>query len=254
MQFCERLLQQIRMQLVAKARKRRPGGGRPPKGVFGGKTEWFSTRITPETRAALEQEVAARGHPIPQVAERLLVLGLDAQRRRDSYRPLRALCFAIERIALEANGNGRWVDPNRLKNSPGLQKYPVEIRESLFNQWRTDPFRYRAFRLAVASLLTNLEPKGEMRNPFGDVIDAVVLDNPAIQELMKRTYESPENLAAYIFANIWRELNRSSPLTESEKYHLGRNPVGQIMLQEFYQMSDARHDLGLDAEPQGGKS
>src|SRR5262249_51311773 len=98
MPSCVRSLQQIRIPLVAKARKRRPGGGRKPKGVFAGKREWFSTRITPETRAALEQEVAAKpGQSISQVAERLLVHGLDEQRWRNNHRPLRALCFAIER-------------------------------------------------------------------------------------------------------------------------------------------------------------
>jgi hypothetical protein len=239
---------------MTRARKRGPGGGRKAKGPFRGKGEWFSTRITPETRAALEHEVAASKQSISQVAERLLVLGLEAKRRRDSYKPLRALCFVIERTALAISG-GRWLDPT----DPSFKKstYHAKSGDLLFNAWRTDPFYYRAFRLAVSSLLTALEPKGEIRNPsFVEVIDDVVLEDPAIKELMKRTYESPENYAAYIFSNIWRELNRASALTESEKYHMGygRNPVGQAMLADFYNMRDARHDLGLDTQSEGEKS
>jgi hypothetical protein len=251
---------------VAKARKRRPGGGRKPGGIFRGKTEWFSTRITPETREALEREATTSGQPISQVAERLLVLGLEAKRWRDHYKPLRALCFVIERTALAAS-SGRYLDPT----DPiwKRDRWHAMAAEDFFNDWRTDPFRYRAFRLAVASLLSALEPKGEIRSPYDlDRIEDPVLkerlkpiysgeliENPAIKELMKRTYESPENFAAYIFSIIWRDLSRNYPLSEKEKFLFGRaESVGQMILAEIYQMGDARHDLGLDAEPEGGKS
>jgi hypothetical protein len=230
---------------MVKARKRRPGAGRKPKGVIHGKTETFSTRITPGTREALEREVAASGHSISQVAERLLVLGLEAKRLRSSNKAIRALCFVIERIAREVTG-GTWINPTAPESnkSPGHR----ESVERLLDEWRTDPFRYRTFKLAVGSLLTALEPKGEIRSPFAtELIDSIVKDDPAMNELMKRTYESPENLAAYIFSNIWRDINRDYPLSEKEKREVGygRGPVGEMMLADFYQMSDARHDLGI---------
>jgi hypothetical protein len=239
---------------MAKARKRGPGAGRKAKGMFRGKREWFTTRITPETRQALERKAAASGRSISQVAEELLTGGIKAEQWRDEHRALRALCFVIERIALEATG-GRWMTPA----DPIFKKSSdhAKVGARLFIEWRTDPFRYRAFRLAVASLLTALEPKGEIRSPHDtEDIDIVTANDPAIKELMKRTYESPENFGAYIFSNMWRELTRSYPLTERENYHMdyGRNPVGAAMLADFYQMADARHDLGLDAKPEGGKS
>jgi hypothetical protein len=233
---------------MVKVRKRRPGAGRKPKGAITGKAEWFSTRITPGTREALERARATTGKSISQVAEELLIYGLEARQWRHNHTPLRALCFVIERIALEATG-GRWFDPS----DPIFDKSAThaKVGKRLFNEWRTDPFRYRAFRLAVASLLSAIEPKGQMRSPFAtEDIDDACANDPHIKELMKRTYETPENFAAYIFSNIWRELNRDYPLSESEKQRVGygHGTAGALMLADFYQMADARHDLGLDAK------
>jgi hypothetical protein len=225
---------------MVKTKKRRPGGGAKPKGMIHGKSEAFSTRITPGTREALEREAAASGQSKSQVAERLLVLGLEQKRWRNNHKALRALCFAIERIALEATG-ARWLDPT----DPAYKARP-KVAARLFDEWRTDPFCYRAFRLAVGSLLTALEPKGEIRSPFAmEDIDTVTASDPAINELMKRTYESPENLAAYIFSNIWREINRDYPLSENEEYHMGQDSAGEMMRADFYGMSEARRDLQI---------
>ena len=61
---------------MVKARKRGPGGGRKPKGDITGKGERFSTRITAETREALDREAADSGQSVSQVAERLLRFAL----------------------------------------------------------------------------------------------------------------------------------------------------------------------------------
>jgi hypothetical protein len=227
---------------MAKAKKRRPGGGRKPKGSIRGKSEWFTTRITPQVRQALERYAANSGQSISQAAERLLIDGLDAKKWRDKHRALRNLCFVIERIALEASG-ARWFDPTdtMFKQSP----YHAKTGEELFNKWRTDPFCFLAFKSAVLSLLTAIEPNGEVRSPLAaDDIDEVLGDDP-LKELMKRTYASPENYGAYIFSTIWRELNRDYPISqeENELVGYGRGPVGQIMLADFYQMDEARRAL-----------
>ena len=56
-------------------RKRAPGGGRKPAGPISGKLSIFSTRITHETRVALEAEAGMTGQSISQVAEQLINLG-----------------------------------------------------------------------------------------------------------------------------------------------------------------------------------
>jgi hypothetical protein len=229
-------------------RKRRPGGGRKPQGTIRGKASSFSTRITPAIRDALKREAALSGQSISQVAERLLILGLAEKRRRASNKPLRAICFLIEQIALSL-GVGRWIDRRTAAQ-------PAAV-DQMLDEWRTDPFRNRAFKIAVGSLLSALEPKGEIRSPFPEGMiqgmsdDGVAEDktslNPAIFELMKHTYKSPENLAAYAVSNIWAQLNRSAPLSERESEIMRRGEwVGEMMLAEFYEMQDARRDLGLD--------
>jgi len=51
------------------ARKRAPGGGRKPAGEFKGKSATITTRVTPATRAALEQAASANGRSLSQEIE-----------------------------------------------------------------------------------------------------------------------------------------------------------------------------------------
>jgi hypothetical protein len=235
---------------LAKARKRRPGGGRKPSGSIAGKAETFSTRITPETRAALEREASATGQSISQVAERLLWVGIAERRRRSKARPLRALCFVIEQIALEV-GSGRWMDPGQYSDRQAAAV------ERLLNEWRTDPFLFRAFEIAVAKVLNALRPKGEMKSRYpSELIEQLSGEDfydPQTTELMKETYKSPENLASHAATNVWIRLNRTDPLSQREREMMRHGEyVGEMMLEEFYGMGDARRDLALDSREQTG--
>jgi hypothetical protein len=234
------------------SRKRQPGGGRKPQGNIRGKVETFSTRITAETREALEREAAASGPSISQVAERLLMLGLGEKRRRGANRPLRALCYVIEQIALGA-GSGRWENPHQ--SDPALRAIVAEQMD----EWRTDPFRYRAFKIAVGMLLDALGPKGDIKSPLAaEKVDKYaaagdqLFNNPAINELMKSTYASPENLAAFVFSSVWARLNRAHGLSENEMRIMRHGKhVGEMMLEEFYGMDDARVALNLGRKGEG---
>jgi hypothetical protein len=225
------------------ARKRKPGGGRKPKGPIRAKSEVFTTRITPETRRAIEREAKRSEQSISQFAERLLMLGLEARRRRENYRSIRAFCFLIEQLALDMGG-GRWMDASQFE---GPKRKPVERAQ---DEWRTEPFYYKAFTIAVASLLDALKPKGNIEAPYNaELIEEALGDseNPALISLMKNTYESPENLAAYVFANLWTQLKRGHPPTayELENWRHGQR-VGEMMRDEFYGLEAARHDLNLN--------
>ena len=57
-------------------RRRAPGGGRKPLGPFAGKTEPLTTRITAETRQALEEGARLRGVSLSQYVEMLLCRGV----------------------------------------------------------------------------------------------------------------------------------------------------------------------------------
>jgi hypothetical protein len=55
-----------------KKRKRAFGGGRKPLGEFKGKTTTLTTRITPQTKAALERRAKQHGRSLSQEIEACL--------------------------------------------------------------------------------------------------------------------------------------------------------------------------------------
>jgi len=162
------------------ARMRKPGAGRKPIGPLKGKTSTFSTRITAETRGALEAEAASSGLSISQAAERLLRIGLELKRDRELDDPVRALGYVIRTIdqfCRSTTSDGRDCD------------------------WRTDPSVFESFRLALATFLERLRPPGQ--------IDASV-EGPLVGR-------SPEQHGEAVFRLIWNYLQtRIEPRSISE--------------------------------------
>ena len=79
------------------AKKRAPGAGRKPRGEFKGKSATLTTRITPETRAAMERAAQKSGRSLSQDVERRLVDSVRNERNRRS--DIRALAEAIAIVA-----------------------------------------------------------------------------------------------------------------------------------------------------------
>jgi hypothetical protein len=140
------------------------------------------------------------------------------------------------------------MDPRQFNDPREAQEVEMGQKE-----WLTDAFRFRALKLAIGSLLGALEPKGEIKSPLpGELIDKAVAnspavyDNPALIDLMKHTYKSPENLAAYVFSNLWIQLNRTRPLSDDEREEIHSGGwVGMALFDEFYGLAEARRDLNL---------
>src|SRR5215467_1967926 len=80
-------------------RRRAPGAGRKPAGPIAGKLSNFSTRITNETRLALEAQAGASGQSISQIAEQMIRLGLGTVAERERSNPTQALAFFIAELA-----------------------------------------------------------------------------------------------------------------------------------------------------------
>lgn len=163
------------------ARKRAPGAGRKPRGPFQGKISNFSTRISADTRGALEAEAARKGQSISQVAERLLRIGLETMHGREAGDPVRALCYLIE----------------------GIARLSAFIRQDdKFCDWRNDRYTFDAFRVAVDMLLDRLTPSDKLILP--EEIDGVPT---------RRTVERHGEIA---FAAIWRGIQQSRPEAPSQ--------------------------------------
>ncbi len=133
---------------MAPKKKRAKGGGAKPKGDIHGKSATLSTRITPETRQALEREARAshRQSSISQVAERLIMAGLREKRAKDRDDPVRALCYVVAELA------------DLVCNLKGEDGKPVL-------DWRTDPFTFQTYKLAIQGFMDEIAPAGEVVSP-----------------------------------------------------------------------------------------
>ena len=91
-------------------RKRGPGGGRKPRGEFKGKTATLTTRITPETRRALDSAAQKSGRSLSQEVE--YRLGQSLLKNRDRRGDVRALGEAIAMLleCVERATEARWGD------------------------------------------------------------------------------------------------------------------------------------------------
>jgi hypothetical protein len=209
--------------------KRAPGGGRKPAGPISGKLSNFSTRITQETRAALDAEAKAAGQSVSQIAERLIRAGLAAEREHD--RPIRALCFVIAELASNIVGP-------RLKHS-----------DHALYDWRSDPFFYRAFKIAVGQLLDALEPPGPIK---AYKVTAEEADHPSIKRYLE-SFKTPEARAEdsvdYILAALSQAPRQTAEQREEQRKLAELHPSS---MREFYGMPDAARDLAI--KPRSGKT
>src|SRR5262249_42647592 len=115
-------------------RKRAPGGGRKPKGPLKGKTATITTRITPETRVALEGAAAASDRSLSQEIEIRLRHSVGPDEKRAKH----------------------------IKAAEELIRLAAEETERLTGvSWLTDWFTAEALRHAIDHLLGRFAPAAE---------------------------------------------------------------------------------------------
>ena len=114
------------------ARRRRPGGGRKPHGKFP-KDATFTTRLTSETRRALDERAKMSRLSVSATAERVLRLGLE----KSSGKPRNsALGHAVALLA-------------------------EKVEESAQKSWLEDPFTGRGLLYAIEALPWHFAPTAE---------------------------------------------------------------------------------------------
>jgi hypothetical protein len=197
-------LRQIREAQVA-AVKRKPGGGRKPRGEYSGKSAVFSTRITPETRSKLEEAATKSGRSLSQEVERRLEDSFGIQRAGDPY--IRALAYLMEQVAI-------------------MIPAPGEVR--------SDPYKFVAFKTAVASLFEKLMPSGEV----------VVPPLEGVAGEMREVMQTPEGLGAVTAAIVWAQLGSTPELPAALLAEVNA-PAGSWL----YAFPHARRDLGVEFDP-----
>jgi TraY domain len=94
------------------AKKRAPGAGRKPRGEFKGKTATLTTRITPETRAALERAAEKSRRSLSQEVEHRLDYSIRRDYEHNRDRHIRGLAETIAILThwVERATQKRWID------------------------------------------------------------------------------------------------------------------------------------------------
>ena len=115
------------------AKKREPGAGRKPRGEFKGKSATLTTRITPETRTAMERAARKSGRSLSQEVERRLNDSVRNERNRRS--DVRALAEAIAIVA-------------------------EKVEKATGKHWLQDAFTGEALRRGIEVLVRHFAPHG----------------------------------------------------------------------------------------------
>jgi hypothetical protein len=119
--------------------KRGPSPGRKPQGEFHGKTAMLTTRITPDTRAALERAAVKSDRSLSQEVEARLNLSLRKENTIDT-RNIRALGEAVMLVA----------------------RY---IERATEKHWNEDAFTGQAVRHGCEFLISHFAPRGMPETP-----------------------------------------------------------------------------------------
>ena len=230
---------------------RRKGAGRP-RITKTGKTSYFSTRITPETRALLETEARLSRLSLSTTVERLLRLGLYEKEKRTQESPLRAIFYLMGLLA---------------------ERIPAGLRADPKYNWRTNPFMFEAFSVAVRYLLDALRPPGEIiappppppEPPPSIVHNMTPLELAAAKERAEffhgirfPTFDTPERRGRDVAQILLSEMQYHGVLAAgTQKQHdaalqpdLTRQVYGEkaadMLTRLHYGLADAQRDLGID--------
>ena len=212
-------------------RKRAPGGGRRPSGAF------LSSRRRFRSACRLRCEKSWRLPP--KRAARAWV--------RNCYVAYRISSTAIEtRLATQpCKRSVSYRQNSTHKQTAGLNK--ATHREL---HWRTNPFYFRAFKIAVGKLLDALEPKGKIEPPI-EMQFNIPEEAGALEYDFLKSFRDPESRGAYAARSIWASL-RNIPLHTREEDEATKKRLRErseaAYLRELYGMPNAARDLQIEIE------
>ena len=204
---------------MAPKKKRAPGGGRKPAGDIHGKSSTLSTRITAETRQALETEAAASNRSISQVAEWLMKSALREKRARERPDPVRALCYVVAELS------------GLICNMKGKDGKPAF-------DWRTDPFMFRAYQLAIQGFMDTIAPSG-------DVVSPAVAQPVLATSTLWGPHDSPEKRAEWavtVLTALYQTARGDAKVSDVLGFHVPAD-METAMARDLYGLADARADL-----------
>ena len=221
---------------MERKRKRAPGGGRKPSGPFKQGAAQLTVRMPEDMRARLDAAAQKKGWSLSQQLLWRLRVSFEKEDYRDRRDPAtRALCFLIEETA---------------------ERVHIGIQV----EWHRNPFLFRAFKLAVAALLDQLERAVTAESPVPEFSKVL---KPHEFQLFGDRWKTPETAAAeaakltltslFLPAHDVEDVKtRLRGLNFPERPNFSEELIKEFE-REFYVMANARRDLGIP-EPKGSKS
>jgi hypothetical protein len=229
-------------------RKRAPGAGRKPKGDKAMPS--FTWRMPADMRSKLEAAAKKNGLNLSDELLRRVRTSFSIEREQERDPALRALNFVIAQLA-ERISSGMYVADRK-------------ARLLLQEDWRTDPFKFAAFKFAVGKLLDALDPPEPEYTGDLSAAELAAIKKRARQEsekwaaekfgpefvkIVNEIHKTPEAYGSHTFGALWDQLTRTNQLTEKEKEMARRYPsFGEVMEREFYGFEKARRDLGIETK------
>ena len=122
--------------------------------------------------------------------------------------------------------------------------------------WRTELFKFRAFKFAVKKLLDTLEEPPELSSLTTEEERKQAAKNVAenfgaeFSKLISEIHRSPEAMGGWVFGNIWTRFTKSDlPFSEAERRMIRKQPVlGSAMEREHRGFQKARKALELKSD------
>lgn len=191
------------MTKAPKKRKR----GRP----FMGKTNRLSTKITPETTAALEREAKRTKRSKSHVAELILQ---EAFKTPDKTKSERA-----------------WGKPHVKAMAALIADLITRIELQTQNRWQTDRYTYEALQYGINALLSQLAPDDQERRTPDHLVQG--------DGEFAINWGNPETVGSANAAGLWQQLMTTEPPPLD-------HPVNTRYADGFYKHPKLRKDLGLE--------
>jgi hypothetical protein len=208
-----------------------------PRGVFSGLMSPFSVRMPEAMRKELELSAKRRSRATRRTwsvgQELLLRLRYSFNREQDESRDpsARALNFLFAELA---------------------DRVHLGLAAANSINWRSDPFVFRAFKLAVGKLLDALEPPGDVKRPPDFMLEMLKGDKTQAMEWFIQITRSPEAMAEQAVAYVLMSFNKPVPFHEwfgdTDSKSLRVAAEQKKMEQSYYGMIDAKRDLQIKAK------
>jgi hypothetical protein len=182
-------------------------------------------------RGELEAAAKANRTNISQELLRRLQTSFNRDREKARDPAMQALCFLIAEVAQQTAG----------MTTP-------DMRIARILEWRTDPFYFRAFKIAVGKLLDALEPKGEIKPPIDMQFTE---EGGGLENEFLESFRDPELRGTYAARSIWADL-RNKPLHTREEHEAMKKRLRKRSESAYwrlvYGMPDAARDLQIEIE------